>query len=409
MSVSNNQWRIDFPALSGTMNGKPLTFLDSGASAQKPQIVLDTMMAAMRDHYANIHRGLYAHSQEMTAEFEAVRGKVAGFINAASDHEIVFTRNTTEAINLVAQSWGRAHLQAGDEILITEMEHHANIVPWQLLETALGVVVKYVPVLDDGGLDLSALSALLTERTKMLAFVHISNVLGTVNPAADIIKTVKAFNPDIMTLVDASQSAVHMALDVQALGCDFLCLTGHKLYGPNGIGVLYGRYDVLETMPPYQGGGDMIEHVSVTGSTFKAPPARFEAGTPAIAEVIALGAAVDYVQGIGFDAITRHESGLSRRLHKIVQDVEGATIIGNAPGKAGICAFTIDGVHPSDLAALLDGAGVAVRTGHHCCEPLTKRFEIPSGSTRASLALYNDESDLERFEAALNKAVGMLR
>lgn len=404
----NNNWRQDFPALSGTMNGKPLTFLDSGASAQKPQVVLDAMMGAMRDHYANIHRGLYSFSQEMTAEFEAVRGKVARFLNAA-ENEIVFTRNTTEAINLVAQSWGRANLKQGDEIILSEMEHHANLVPWQILAEQIGLTIRYIPVTDDGRLDMDVFASFLNERTKMLAFVHISNVLGTVNPASEMIKTAKAYNPAIMTLVDASQSAVHMAVDVQELGCDFLCFTGHKLYGPNGVGVLYGRYAVLEAMPPYQGGGDMIDHVTLEGSTFKAPPARFEAGTPAIAEVIALGAAIDYVEGIGFEAIMAHENALSVQLHEIVQGIDGVRVIGTAPNKASICAFTIDGVHPSDLAALLDGAGVAVRTGHHCCEPLTRRFDMPSGSTRASLALYNDESDLARFDTALNKAVGMLR
>lgn len=404
-----SEWRADFPILNKTVHGKPLTFLDSGASAQKPQIVLDTMLRALSESYANIHRGLYSFSQDMTRAFEDVRTKAAQFLNAQSDNEIIFTRNTTEAINLVAHSWGRANLKAGDEIIITAMEHHANIVPWQLLESQLGITLRVIPVCDDGTLDLQALPDMLNARTRMVAFVHVSNVLGTVNPAAAIIRTVKAYNPDIMTLVDASQSAVHMAVDVQALGCDFLCFTGHKLYGPNGIGVLYGRYAVLEAMPPYQGGGDMIDHVTLQGSTFKAPPARFEAGTPAIAEVIALGAAIDYVSHIGFDAIAAHEEGLNKALHAVVSGIDGVKIIGTADGKAGICSFTIEGVHPSDMAALLDGAGVAVRTGHHCCEPLVQRYDLSAGSTRASLALYNDKDDIDRFEMAMTKALTLLR
>lgn len=408
-SCPMSDWRADFPAFQTLVNGKSFAFLDSGASAQKPQIVLDTMMHALRDQYANVHRGLYHHSQASTSDFEAVRGKVQNFLNAASEDEIVFTRNTTEAINLVAQSWGRKHLKAGDEVILTQMEHHANIVPWQLIAEELGVRIRVIPVGDDGSLTLDELPALLNERTRMLCFVHVSNVLGTVNPAKDIIATVKAFNPDIMTLIDASQSVVHMPVDVQDMGCDFLCCTGHKLYGPNGVGVLFGRAAVLQDMPPYQGGGDMIEHVSFDGTSYKEAPARFEAGTPAIAEVIAFGAAIDYVEGIGFEAIQAHETVLSDALHQVVMGTNGAQIIGNATGKAGICTFTIDGIHPSDLAAILDQYGIAVRTGHHCCDPLSQRFDLTQGSTRASLGLYNTMDDIQQLETALHKSLTMLR
>ncbi len=397
----------DFPIFGAAMNNRPVVYLDSASSAQKPRAVIAAMSGAMEHYYANIHRGLYAFSQQMTAEFEAVRGKLAAFINAASDKEIIFTRNTTEAINLVVNSWGRANLKVGDEIILTAMEHHANIVPWQILQKELGFAIRVIPVLDDGWLDLAALPNLLCERTKMLAFVHVSNVLGTVNPAAQMIRTVKAFNPAIMTLVDASQSAVHGTLDVQALGCDFLCMTGHKLYGPTGAGVLYGRYDVLDKMPPWMGGGDMIVSVDFAGTTFQDPPHRFEAGTPSFIDVIGLGAAIDYMTGIGMDAVKAREDGVFTLLSAALADFDGITVMGTTAGKAPVLSFTADWAHASDLNMILDQCGVCVRTGKHCAEPLMKRFGVEA-SIRASLGLYNDENDVDRFAEAMRKARKML-
>ena len=289
-------YRADFPVLSTEMNGKSLAFLDSAASAQKPQAVIDAMNTVLETGYSNIHRGLYRISQELTTDFEGVRGKIADFIGANSEKEVIFTRNSTESINLVAQSWGRTHLKSGDEVILSEMEHHANIVPWQLLQEQIGIKIKVIPVLDDGSLDDQAFETLLSEKTKLIGIVHISNALGVINNVNQIIKLSRDFNPKIKVLIDGSQSAVHQKIDVQKLDSDFFVFTGHKLYGPTGIGVLHAKYEILESMPPYQGGGDMIERVSFDGTTYKEPPYRFEAGTPAIVEVIGLGAAVDYLQ-----------------------------------------------------------------------------------------------------------------
>ncbi len=400
-------WRAAFPALAGKMNGKPLAFLDSGASAQKPQIAIDAMAHALRDHYANIHRGIYDYSQTTTAEFEAVRGKVAAFINASSDKEIVFTRNATESINLVAHCWGRANLQAGDEIILTGMEHHANLVPWHMLRDALGFTIKYIPLTDAGDLDLAALDALLTPKTKLLSFVHVSNALGTINPAAAIAAKAKAYNPDIHVLVDGSQAVVHMATDVQALGCDWFVFTGHKLYGPTGVGVLWGRADVLNAMPPYQGGGDMIERVTLAGSTYQKAPQRFEAGTPAIAEVIGLGAAIDFVTAIGMDAIGAHEAAVAKDLLARLAARPDVRVYGQPRHRAGIVSFSVNGASPADIGMILDQCGVAVRTGHHCCQPLMGHLGV-EGTIRASLALYNNTADIDALEAGLDKARRLL-
>ncbi len=400
------RWRADFPALEQLVHGKPVVFLDSGASAQKPRVVIDTMAKALSGHYANIHRGLYEFSQKTTADYEAVRGKVARFLNA-SENEIVFTRNATESINLVAATWGRANLKPGDEIILTEMEHHANLVPWHMLRDQLGVTIKYIPVTDAGELDLAALPGLLTDATKLVSFAHISNALGTINPAKDIVARVRAHNPAIRILVDGSQSAVHMKIDVADIAADWFVLTGHKLYGPTGIGVLWGRADVLETMPPYQGGGDMIERVQLSGTTYKSAPHRFEAGTPAIAEVIGLGAAIDYITAIGWPAITAHEKALGDTLFKRLSARKDIRIIGTAKNRAGIVSFVRDGAATADLAMILDQCGVAVRTGHHCCQPLMDRFAIP-GTVRASLALYNTPDDIAALEDALDKAARLL-
>lgn len=394
--------RADFPVLQTEMNGKPLAFLDSGASAQKPQAVIDAMNAVLEGGYSNIHRGLYRISQDLTADFESVRAKIAAFIGAKSEKEIVFTRNSTESINLVAQSWGRTHLKAGDEVIISEMEHHANIVPWQLLKDQIGIEIKLIPVLDDGSLDYATFETLLSEKTKLVAVVHISNATGIVNNVNQIIGLSRDFNPKIKVLIDGSQSAVHQKIDVQKLDSDFFVFTGHKLYGPTGTGVLHAKEEALESMPPYQGGGDMIERVSFDGTTYKEPPYRFEAGTPAIVEVIGLGAAVDYVQNIGFDAITAHEAALRDVGHKRLAEIEGLTLYGTAAEKAGIFSFTMEGAHPSDIGMILDQCGVAVRAGHHCCMPLMQRFGIDA-TTRASLGLYSNEADINQLIEGLHK------
>ncbi len=403
--VSN--YKHDFPTLSREMNGQPAVFLDSAASAQKPRAVVDAMLAALEGPYANIHRGLYQFSSETTAAFEAARGKVARFLGAP-DQEIIFTRNATEGVNLVAASWGRANLKAGDEIVLSEMEHHANLVPWHMLRDTLGIVIKYIPVTDTGELDLGKLSGLLTDKTKLVSFVHVSNSLGTLNPAKDIVARVKAYNPAIRVLVDGAQSAVHMKTNVRDLGCDWFVCTGHKLYGPTGVGVLWGRADILNDMPPYQGGGDMIEKVAYEGTTYKAAPQRFEAGTPAIAEVIGLGAAVDYIEKIGWPAITAHEKALSDTLFKRLSARKDIKIIGTSKNRTGIVSFVMKGAASADVGMILDQCGVAVRTGHHCCQPLMGRFGI-EGTIRASLALYNTPDDINALEAGLDKAAKLLK
>ncbi len=399
--------RADFPILAGSMSGKPVAYLDTGASAQKPQAVIDAMKSVMETHYANIHRGLYEFSQTTTTEYEAVRAKVAGFIGAGSADEVIFTRNTTEAINLVAHSWGRKVLERGDDVVITEMEHHANIVPWQLVCGMTGAKLKVVPVNDDGTLNLEAFEHLVTEHTKIVSFVHVSNALGTINPAKKIIEICKAKNPDVTVLVDGSQSIVHGAVDVQDLGCDFFAFTGHKIYGPTGVGVLWGRAEVLQQMPPYQGGGDMIERVTFAKTTFKEAPAKFEAGTPAIIEVIGLGAAIEYVQSIGMDVIAAHEKTLFEYAMKELEAVPGLTYYGTGPDKAGIISFRADWGHPSDIGMILDQCGVAVRTGHHCCQPLMQRYGVEA-TVRVSLGLYSNKSDIDALVNGLNKARSML-
>lgn len=399
--------RADFPILAGKMSGKPVAYLDTGASAQKPQAVIDAMKDVMESHYANIHRGLYEFSQTTTTEYEAVRAKVAGFIGAGSENEVIFTRNTTEAINLVAHSWGRKVLERGDDVIITEMEHHANIVPWQLVCGMTGAKLKVVPVNDDGTLNIAAFEHMVTEKTKIVSFVHISNSLGTINPAKKIVEICKAKNPNVTVLIDGSQSAVHGPVNVQDLGCDFFAFTGHKLYGPTGVGVLWAKAEILDQMPPYQGGGDMIEQVTFAKTTFKEAPAKFEAGTPAIVEVIGLGAAIDYVQGIGMGVIAAHEISLFEYAMKELAAIPGLTYYGTGPDKAGIISFRADWGHPSDIGMILDQCGVAVRTGHHCCQPLMQRFGVEA-TVRASLGLYSNKDDIDALVAGLNKARSLL-
>lgn len=399
--------RADFPALNAPMNGKRLAYMDSASSAQKPQSVIDAMNNVFTQGYANIHRGLYANSQLTTQAYEAVRGKVAQFINASNENEIVFTRNSTESFNLVAQSWARNTLQAGDEIILTVMEHHANIVPWQMLAEQIGVVLKVVPILDDGSLDFVSFMALLSEQTRLVSFVHTSNSLGTINPAKKFIKAAKDFNDHIVCMLDGSQSAVHGIVDVQDLDCDFFAMTGHKLYGPNAVGILYGRYELLHAMPPFLGGGDMIDTVSFKETTYKPAPFKFEAGTPAIVEVIGLGAAIDYLTSIGMDAIAAYEGEMLEYMKQKLGAIDGLTFYGTAKEKAGIISFTADWAHISDIAMILDQQGVALRTGHHCCMPLMQDLGI-EGTARASIGLYTNKEDIDQLVMALEKAKEML-
>lgn len=390
----------DFPILSQRVNGKAVSYLDSAASAQKPKVVIDAMSRVMSEHYANVHRGVYAFGAETSSAYEAARGKVAKFLNAASEKEIVFTRNATEAINLVASSWGTKFLKAGDEVLLTELEHHANIVPWMMLKEKIGIVVKVVPVLKNGALDMAAFDNLLTSKTKLVAVTHMSNALGTVNPVADIVKRAKSVGA--ATLIDGSQAVVHLDVDVRVIGSDFYVFTGHKLYGPSGIGVLHGRSEMLNSMPPYQGGGEMIEQVTFDKVTYKEAPYRFEAGTPAIVEAIGLGAAIDYFSALDRAAVRAHEKELLTAAEKKISTIPGIRIWSQAPDRASILSLTVDGVHPHDIATVFDQMGLCVRAGHHCTQPLMKVLGVPA-TVRASFAIYNTMEDVERLIEALGK------
>jgi cysteine desulfurase/selenocysteine lyase len=400
------QCRSDFPILNRELNGKPMAFLDTAASAQKPEVVIDAMCDMMRSYYANVHRGLHSLSQESSEAYESVRAKVASFINS-EENEVVFTRSTTGAINLVAYSYGSNFLKAGDEILITHMEHHANIVPWQLLKERLDIELKIIPVLDDGSLDMEAYKKLLSSKTKMVSVVHVSNVLGTINDVKQITKIAKEYSDEIKVLVDGSQSVVHGKVDVKDIGCDFFVFTGHKLYGPTGCGVLWGKYNVLDTMPPFEGGGDMVDKVTLEKSTFKSPPFRFEAGTPAIVEVVGLGAAIEYVSSVGHELIVEHEEALMNYGTKMLQEVEGIKIYGTSKHKTGVISFVADWGHCSDIGMILNEAGVAVRTGRHCCEPIMDRFDI-QGTVRASFGLYSNKDDIDALISGLKTAKRLL-
>ncbi|MET4699974.1 cysteine desulfurase/selenocysteine lyase [Constrictibacter sp. MBR-5] len=392
--------REDFPILARPVHGKRLAFLDSGASAQKPRQVIEAMRAAYEETYANVHRGVYFLSQRSTDLFEGAREKVGRFLNAPSHENIVFTRNTTEAINLVAASWGRTFLREGDEVIISALEHHANIVPWHLLKREKGIVLKIAPIDDDGNFLLDAFADLLTDRTRLVSITHISNAIGTIVPVAEVIRLAHARG--VPVLVDGSQAAPHINVDVQALDADFYAFTGHKVYGPTGIGVLYGKSDLLASMPPYQGGGDMIETVTEQESTFKDPPFRFEAGTPAIVEAIGLGAAIDYVEALGWDNLHAHERDLSAYMAQRLGTVEGLTVVGNAREKAGITSFVMECAHPHDMGTILDRAGVAVRAGHHCAQPLMERYDV-AATVRASLGLYNNRADVDQLVEGLQQ------
>jgi cysteine desulfurase / selenocysteine lyase len=392
--------RKDFPVLSQRVHGKPLVYFDNGASAQKPRAVLEAMQHFYEHDYANIHRGVHELSQRATTAYEAVRGKVRGFINAAHDEEIVFTRGATEAINLVAATWGQKFLKEGDEVVLTQLEHHANIVPWQLLKEQIGIALRVVPITPEGEVRLSDVQAVFSPRTKLVSVAHVSNALGTILPVEDIVKL--AHERGAPVLVDGCQAVSHMPVDVQALGADFYAFSGHKLYGPTGIGVLFGRREILETMPPYQGGGDMIESVTFEETTFREPPYRFEAGTPPIAEVIGLGAAIDYVGGIGMENIARYEAELLVYATEKLRGVNSLRLIGTAPRKAAILSFVLDNVHPHDVGTVLDNEGIAVRAGHHCAQPVMDALGL-TATTRASLAMYNTREEIDALVSAIKK------
>jgi cysteine desulfurase/selenocysteine lyase len=395
--------RAQFPVLNRQVHGKPLIYLDNAATTQKPLSVIQTLDTYYRQYNSNVHRGVHTLSEEATAAYENARLHVARFINAPSQKEVIFTRNATESINLVAYSWGRANLGPGDEVLITEMEHHSNIVPWQILQEQLGFTLRYIPITPEGTLDLSQLDSLLTERTKLLGVVHVSNVLGTINPVDKLVEAAHAVGAKV--LIDAAQSVPHMPVDVQALDADFLAFSGHKMVGPTGIGVLYGKRELLQEMPPFMGGGDMIREVHMTGSRWNSLPYKFEAGTPAIAEGIGLGAAVDFLTEIGLDWIWEHERALTRYAYERMSQVEGLRILGPDPAqRGGLVAFTLDGIHPHDLSAILDNDGIAIRAGHHCAQPIHDTYGIVA-SARASFYLYNTFEEVDRLVEGLEQAL----
>lgn len=386
--------RDDFPILKRELRpGVPLIYLDSAATSQKPRSVIEALQRHFEDHNANIHRGIHRLAEESTEAYEGARDKVARFINAASEHEIVFTRNATEGLNLVAQAWGRANLSPGDRVLLTEMEHHSNLVPWYMLADELDLKLRFVPITDEGRLDADEYERLLGEGPKVAAFSHMSNVLGTVNPAAEM--TARAHAAGALVVLDAAQSVPHLGIDVQQIGADFVAFSGHKMLGPTGIGVLYGRRRLLQEMPPYMGGGEMIKRVGRGRFTANEVPHKFEAGTPAIAEAIALGAAVDYLEAIGLNAIHAHEQDLIHYTIERLEEVPGLRIYGPpAEERGGVAAFTFEGTHPHDVAQILDHRGIAVRAGHHCTMPLHERLDLPA-TTRASFYLYNTRSEVD--------------
>jgi cysteine desulfurase / selenocysteine lyase len=398
--------RGDFPALQQLVHGKPLAYLDNAASSQTPMAVLDAIARQQGLNHSNVHRGVHQLSERSTAAYEGAREKVRRFINAPSSAEIVFTRGTTESINLVAASFGQ-RLAPNDEVLITALEHHSNIVPWQLLCERTGARLVVAPIRDDGSLDVAAFDARLNARTKIVAIAHVSNALGTVNPVATLIA--KARTVGAVVLVDGAQAVPHMRVDVQALDCDFYAFSSHKMFGPTGTGVLYGKRALLETMPPYQGGGDMILTVSFERSTYNALPYKFEAGTPNIAGVVGLGAAVDYLETIDFGAVAAHENALlAHATQRVVNEIAGVRLIGTAVDKASVLSFVVDGIHAHDLGTIVDSEGVAIRTGHHCAMPVMERFGV-AATARASFAFYNNDDDVDRLLAGLQKAVEIFR
>ena len=396
--MSKNPWRADFPALAQSVRGKPLVYLDNAATTQKPIQVIEALDRYYRFDNANVHRGVHALSERATAAFEGARDRIAKFINARSRKELVFVRGATEAINLVAQSYLRPKLKDGDEILVSQLEHHSNIVPWQLVAAQTGAKVTMIPMDRTGTLVLENLDDLITDKTKLIAVGHVSNALGTVNPIEQITKVAKA--RQVPVVVDGAQAMPHTTVDVQALGCDFYAFSGHKMYGPTGIGGLWGKEEHLEAMPPWQGGGDMIRTVRFTGSEWNELPYKFEAGTPYIAGAIGLGAAVDYLENIGMDVIENYEADLLAYATKQLNAIDGLTMVGTAKHKAAVLSFTLKGIHPHDIGTIVDDEGVAIRTGHHCAMPVMEFFDIPA-TARASLGLYNTRDDIDALTNAL--------
>ncbi|MCY3933875.1 MAG: cysteine desulfurase [Acidobacteria bacterium] len=397
--------RACFPILEREVRGHRLVYLDNAASAQRPEVVIDAVSDCYRTYYANAHRGVHALSEQSTDAYEAARAKVARFIGAPDSHEVVFTRGTTESLNLVAQSYGRRHLEPGDEVLLTEMEHHSNIVPWQLVCEQTGARVLAAPITDDGELDLDRFAGMLNERTRVVALAHVSNALGTVNDIPAVVELTRA-RSDAAVVVDGAQAVPHMAVDVAALGCDFYAFSGHKMYGPGGIGVLWGRRELLAAMPPYHGGGSMITRVTFERSEYMAPPQRFEAGTPAIAPAIGLGVAVEFLESTGLDPIERHEQELLSHTMEVLNDLPWVRVPGHASNagsaRAAVVSLVIDGAHPHDVATILDEQGIAIRAGHHCAQPLMDRLGVPA-TVRASFGLYNTHEEVDLLVSGLHE------
>lgn len=396
--------RGQFPALREVIHGQPLAYLDNAATTQKPQAVLDALTRYYSSENANVHRAVHTLAERATMGYESARLGVQRLLNAPESREIVFVRGTTEAMNLIAHSYGGSTLQPGDEVLVTEMEHHSGIVPWQLICERTGAKLRYIPMDDTGTLILDDLESLLTEKTRILSMVHVSNALGTINPVVELTRRAKALGATVV--IDGAQAVPHTRVDVQAIGCDFYCFSGHKIYGPTGIGALWGRAELLEKMPPYQGGGEMIRSVSFEKTTYNTIPHKFEAGTPNIAGAIVLAAAIEWVEAIGLDQIAAHEAALLDYGHQILSDVPGLRMIGTAEEKAAVLSFVLESCHPHDIGTLVDRAGVAIRTGHHCAQPVMDHFDVPA-TARASLAIYNNTDDLDRLAAALREIVEM--
>jgi len=398
--------RREFPILSRTVNGRPLVYLDNAATSQKPRAVIDALRAYYEEINANIHRGVHWLSQRATDKYEAARESARRFINAGSVEEIVFVRGTTEAINLVAQTYGRTRINEGDEIVISHLEHHSNIVPWQMLCAERKATLRVVPINDAGEFQFDAYANLLNERTRLVAVSHVSNALGSINPVREIIALARSRG--IPVLLDGAQAVPHLKVDVRDLGADFYTFSGHKMYGPTGIGVLYGRTEWLEALPPWQGGGDMILSVSFDGTTYNKPPFKFEAGTPNIEGGIGLGAAIEWIEGVGLDNVAAHEHELLEYGTRALRKIEGLNLIGTARQKAGVLSFTLDAIHPHDIGTILDQAGIAIRTGHHCAQPVMDRFNVPA-TARASLAVYNTTADIDALVEGLDQVVRMFR
>jgi cysteine desulfurase/selenocysteine lyase len=400
-----DQIRADFPVLHQQVNKAPLVYFDNAATTQKPKAVMDALTAYYEQDNANIHRGIHTLAERATTAYELTRKKLSSFLNAPSTDQIIFTSGTTAGINLVAQTFGRASIGKGDQIIVSNLEHHSNIVPWQMIAEEKGAEIKVIPVSDEGVLDIQALKGLLNPKVKLVAVNHVSNAIGTINPIAEIIQLSHAVGAKV--LIDGAQSVAHLAVDVQALDLDFFVFSAHKLFGPTGVGVLYGKRELLEAMPPYQGGGEMIKEVSFSGTTYNELPYKFEAGTPNIADVIAFGAALDYVQAIPAEALAAQEEALLAYATEKLQAIPGLRIVGTAPEKIAVISFVIDGVHPQDIGVLLDKFGIAIRTGHHCAQPLMQRYDLV-GTCRASFSFYNTFEEIDRFVLCLEKTLQML-